>query len=251
MKKKFFGANWKMNFSSHQAKNYFSTFNSLLQLNQFKNTDVVIFPPMQLLFFAQQLTHEQYCIGAQNFYPGQQGALTGEISSDMLSQDFIEYVIIGHSERRLLLKESDSLVAQKVQWAIANQLSVVFCCGEPLEIREQGKEKEFIKHQLMSALSDINPQFSHRIVVAYEPIWAIGTGKTALLQQIQEMHSFIQTELKSIGLNEQNIRIIYGGSVNAFNATEILSIPNVDGSLVGSASLKPMEFLSIISSLDK
>jgi triosephosphate isomerase len=246
MKNKFFGANWKMNLTTSKATDYFKTFEKLFATHSLTHKDIVFFPPMQLLAFIHSQFNQNIKVGSQNFYPQKQGAFTGEVSADMLLEDGISWVLIGHSERRSHLQEQDSLIKQKVLWALENNLNIVLCCGEDLSIRENGQEKTFIQKQLLSALEEVNPSHASKIVIAYEPIWAIGTGKVATSEQIGEMHQFLDHNLSSLGFNTSLIRIIYGGSVNAQNAKEILSIPYVDGTLVGSASLNPKDFFTII-----
>ena len=189
-------------------------------------------------------------LAAQNCHDKNAGAYTGEISPAMLAALKIPYVIIGHSERRMLNHEDNSLLASKIRAALDNGLKVIFCCGEPLEIRKAGKHVSYVSEQLKSTLFTLPASDMKQIVIAYEPIWAIGTGETALPQQVQEMHLAIRNMLKKqFGKRiADNTSVLYGGSVKSSNAKEIFGQPDVDGGLVGGASLDSQEFLKIINS---
>lgn len=189
-------------------------------------------------------------LGAQNMHQEAKGAYTGEISADMLLSIGANYVIIGHSERRQYFNESDDLLALKVDAAIAKGLTPIFCCGEPLEIRQAGTHIKFVEEQLKNSLFHLSEDNFSKIVIAYEPIWAIGTGLTASSEQAQEMHAAIRKYLKKQYGNDiaKNCSILYGGSCNAKNAKELFSLRDVDGGLIGGASLVADDFISIANS---
>ena len=179
------------------------------------------------------------------------GAFTGEISAPMYSSVGVNHIVIGHSERREYFAESDALLAEKVNAVLANNSTPIFCCGEPLAIREAGTQNAFVETQLINSLFHLTPEQLLKVVIAYEPIWAIGTGKTASSAQAQEIHAFIRSVLATkYGADIANqISILYGGSVKAANAVELFSQPDVDGGLVGGASLIASEFTAIINAL--
>ena len=209
--------------------------------------------PFPYLLLANDLIKSQkgFYIAAQNCYTKDTGAFTGEVSALMLSSCNIEYVIIGHSERREYFNEGNDILAQKVNICLANKLKPIFCCGESLAIRESGKQNGFVENQLKESLFHLESSAIENFIIAYEPIWAIGTGKTASAEQAQEMHAHIRSVLASKYGREvaQTISILYGGSVKASNAKEIFGKPDVDGGLVGGASLNATEFAEIIGSL--
>lgn len=189
-------------------------------------------------------------LGAQNCHQEESGAYTGEISAGMLKSLSVEYVIIGHSERREYFAESDELLAKKVNAVLAKGLIPIFCCGEKLEVREANQHLELVENQIKNALFHLAPAAFEKVVIAYEPVWAIGTGKTASPEQAQEMHLHIRNLLaKQYGEElAQATTILYGGSVNAANAKELFQKPDVDGGLVGGASLKAEDFVTIVNS---
>ena len=187
--------------------------------------------------------------GAQNAAAWKEGAYTGEISSFQLASSGITHAILGHSERRSLFGEDDAILKTKVDLALEAGLTPVFCCGEPKEVREAGRHEELTGAQLRNALFHLSAEQMKKLVIAYEPVWAIGTGLTASAQQAQDMHAFIRRELASQygDAIASSVSILYGGSMKASNAAELLSMPDVDGGLIGGASLVASEFLSIIS----
>ena len=189
-----------------------------------------------------------FFVGAQNCHEQTWGAYTGEVSAPMLSSLGIGHVIIGHSERRQYFGETGTVLKNKIDQAIANQLTPIFCCGEVLEVREAGNQEELVKKQLEEALFHLEGKVLKEIIIAYEPVWAIGTGKTATPAQAQEMHKVIREHISSKYGEEvaQTIPVLYGGSVNAGNARELFSGADVDGGLVGGASLKSREFTEIV-----
>lgn len=244
MRKKIVAGNWKMNLTKEEALNLYDQLNSL---HLEDNKDVLVFPSYIYLDALMQRQH-QVKIGAQNFYPLPKGAYTGEVSITHLSDLKLKYVLIGHSERRLLFGEDDTLIRKKVDIAIEQQMHVIFCCGEPLEIREEKKHKEYVLDQLKNNLFQLNSEDFDKLIIAYEPVWAIGTGKTASTSQAEEMHHFIRFEIgKNYGQNvADKLSILYGGSCNAENAAELFSCENIDGGLIGGASLKAEDFIKIV-----
>ncbi|MBR2649178.1 MAG: triose-phosphate isomerase [Sediminibacterium sp.] len=252
MRKQIAAANWKMNLTIQQGE---QLIDDILAIpHDIKDNQEVIFAvPAPYLAMAQQKLRnkENVFVAAQNVYSKKSGAYTGEISVDMLSSLAVQYVVIGHSERREYFNESNAFLAEKVNICLDNNIHPIFCCGEALAIREAGTQNEFVASQLKESLYHLSADQIRRIVIAYEPIWAIGTGKTASSAQAQEMHAFIRTSLTDqYGANTANsISILYGGSVKAANAAEIFSQPDVDGGLVGGASLNAEEFASIINAL--
>lgn len=249
MRKKIAAGNWKMNTD-------ISTGTELAKeiLNGKRPNDVLTIlgaPHTHLapLFSVLRYTSDVK-IAAQNMYHKEKGAYTGEISGAMIASIGIEYVIIGHSERRQYQQESDEVLAQKVSLALELGLIPIFCCGEPLEIRKEEKHTKYVKKQLKKGLFHLTEEDFSKIIIAYEPIWAIGTGETATPDQAQEMHKSIRASIhKMYGESVANgISILYGGSVKPTNAKELFGQPDIDGGLVGGASLKSEDFLSIIDS---
>ena len=252
MRKKIAAANWKMNLSVDQATSLLDEILAAqitLNSNQFA-VFAVPFPYLQMANtkFADQ---SNMFIAAQNCSDKTSGAFTGEVSASMLHSLQIKYVVIGHSERRELFNETNAQLAEKTNLALANGLTPIFCCGEPLSVREENAQNEYVAKQLKESLFHLSLDQIKQVVIAYEPIWAIGTGKTASAEQAQEIHAFIRAEIANqFGAEiDDNISILYGGSVKASNAVEIFSQPDVDGGLVGGASLQASEFISIIKSL--
>jgi triosephosphate isomerase len=252
MRKKIAAANWKMNLNVDQATSLLDEILAAqitLNSNQFA-VFAVPFPYLQMANtkFADQ---SNMFIAAQNCSDKTSGAFTGEVSASMLHSLQINYVVIGHSERRELFNETNAQLAEKTNLALANGLIPIFCCGEPLSVREENAQNEYVAKQLKESLFHLSLDQIKQVVIAYEPIWAIGTGKTASAEQAQEIHAFIRAEIANqFGVEiADNISILYGGSVKASNAVEIFSQPDVDGGLVGGASLQASEFISIIKSL--
>ena len=245
-------ANWKMNLNLIEAQNLV---NELISYNyEFKNDNyVLIAVPFIYLINVQNLLKDivHFKVCAQNCASTSNGAYTGEISAKMLNELDVEYVILGHSERRTLYFEDNATLALKVNQALTNNLTPVFCCGEALETREAENQNQFVENQLNESLFHLSAEQFSKLIIAYEPIWAIGTGKTATSDQAQEMHKHIRKVIEKKygnGISEST-SILYGGSVKASNAKEIFSKPDVDGGLVGGASLVAEEFSSIIKSL--
>ena len=249
MRKKVIAGNWKMNMDLHQSQKLVSEIINGLGKNS--KTEVIIFPPFTSLNEVGSLVKDTFVkLGAQNMHFEESGAFTGEISADMLKSVGCEYVIIGHSERRTIFKESDELINKKIKAALAKGLKPIFCIGELLEQRENNETMNVISHQVENGLEGISSEQMKNIIIAYEPVWAIGTGKTATPQQAQEVHSFIRELVakKFSATVAENLIIQYGGSVKPDNSGELLSQKDIDGALVGGACLKSDSFLSIIAS---
>lgn len=215
-----------------------------------ENVDVILCPPFVYLEMAGDLTEDYpVFIGAQNVSQFESGAYTGEISAAMLRSLHADFCIIGHSERRKHFNESDDVLLQKVKTAQKNDLAPIFCCGEVLEDRESGRHFDVVKRQLENTVFNLPPDDFASMIIAYEPVWAIGTGVNATPGQAQEMHHFIREQVREKfgpGIAD-SITILYGGSCNSNNAREIFSMPDVDGGLIGGASLTAEEFVKIVS----
>jgi triosephosphate isomerase len=249
MRKTLIAGNWKMNNDVEASLILVESLKSLSG-NFDSNVDVLICPVFTYLYAVKEaLKGTNIKIGAQNMHFEDKGAYTGEVSPVMLNNMGIEYVIIGHSERRQYFNETDETVNKKLKAALKHNIKPILCVGETLEQREFGLEKETVKNQIIKDFAGIDKNEAENIVVAYEPIWAIGTGKTATSAQANEMASFIRLCVKDIYDLELSEKIIiqYGGSVNKDNANEILSQSDIDGALVGGASLKAESFLDIIN----
>ena len=211
--------------------------------------DVAICAPfLQLETLKNAFADTNVGVGAQNMHYETEGAYTGEISGEMLTELGVDYVVIGHSERRQYNNETDETVNLKVKKALTLGIRPIMCCGESLETREAGKEKEWVGEQIKKGLEGLQMKEVPLVTIAYEPIWAIGTGKTATSQQAQDMCKFIRETVASLFTGEvaDKLRIQYGGSVKPANAAELLGMPDIDGALVGGASLKPEDFVKII-----
>jgi triosephosphate isomerase (TIM) len=251
MRRKIVAGNWKMNKGFSEAEDLIASITDALQEVELKNVDVIICPPAIYLEMATDIAEESvFAVGAQNVYPADSGAFTGEISPAMLADLEVEYCIVGHSERRKYFGESNEFLAQKVDALLKHEVVPIFCCGEVLPEREAGRHFEVVKHQLESSLFHLPAEDFLSVVIAYEPVWAIGTGVTATKEQAQEMHAYIrELVLKRYGTEAANeITILYGGSCNARNAKELFSQPDVDGGLIGGASLNAEEFMAIVLS---
>ena len=252
MRNQIAAANWKMNLSITEAK---SLVNDLLKYEFSLNDSrsVLIAVPFPYLMMVQEILkdHSFMNVCAQNCASTRNGAYTGEVSAEMLKGMNVNYVLIGHSERREYFKEDNITLAQKVNLALEFGLHPVFCCGESLTVREEGNQNEFVENQLKESLFHLNAEQMKNFIIAYEPIWAIGTGKTASSDQAQDMHAHIRKVLSNHYGEEvaETVTILYGGSVKAANAVDIFSKKDVDGGLVGGASLIASEFSAIINGL--
>jgi triosephosphate isomerase len=252
MRKQIAAANWKMNCTYQQAE---ALLNDVLKagIDLTENQQTIFAVPFPYLIMANQAVANRtgYFIAAQNCYHKPSGAFTGEVSVEMLKSINIRYCIVGHSERREYFNESSAQLAEKINLLLANGIIPVFCCGEPLNIREAGTQNQHVETQIMESLFHLSADDLGRIIIAYEPIWAIGTGKTATTAQAQEMQAFIRSVIaKRYGGDiASNVSILYGGSVKANNAKELFASEDVDGGLVGGASLVANDFIEIIKAL--
>ncbi len=250
MRKPFIAGNWKMNMTHFEAIKFIQE----LEYN-FKNKndcEIAVCPPATALRSVKNIIDTdklEIKLGAQNMYHETDGAFTGEISPGMLKALGVEYVILGHSERRQYFAETNKEVNLKVKAAFEVELKPIVCIGETLEIRERGDAKEFVLKQLNEGLADINKEEMARMTIAYEPIWAIGTGKTATKEDANEMCLAIRGKILELygQYISGNIRIQYGGSVKPFNILELMNMPEIDGALVGGASLNIDDFIHIIN----
>lgn len=254
MRKQIAAANWKMNLTMQQAEQLTDELLiSGYSLNE--NQLAVLGVPFPYLVNVQQKLNDRQNIyaAAQNCSANKNGAYTGEVSAEMLQSIGLQYVIIGHSERREYNNETNSLLADKINIAFEYGLKPIFCCGEPLNIREAATQNNYVETQLAESLFHLSAAQLTNFIIAYEPIWAIGTGRTASSGQAQEMHAHIRKVMaEKYGDDVANtISILYGGSVKAANAVEIFGQPDVDGGLVGGASLVATEFAAIINGLKK
>ena len=252
MRKQIAAANWKMNLTLQQGDQLLNDI--IAKPHHLASHQLAIFAvPFPYLYMAVQkfVGTNNVFIAAQNCSNKKNGAFTGETSVEILQSVGIQYVVLGHSERREYYNESNQLLAEKLDICLANNMKPIFCCGEPLTIREANTQNEFVANQLNESLFHLAAEQLLEVVIAYEPIWAIGTGKTASSAQAQEIHAFIRSHIASKYGNTiaDSISILYGGSVKAANAIELFSQPDVDGGLVGGASLIAEEFVAIINAL--
>lgn len=252
MRKKIVAGNWKMNKTLDEGLKLASEIVNMVQDESKGGVDVVLFPPFVHLNSVQKLISgaSQISLGAQNCSEHEEGAYTGDVSVAMLTSVGAKYVLVGHSERREYHQESDELLAKKVEVALKHGITPIFCCGEPLEVREADGQAAYVTEQLTNSLFGLSKEDFGKIVIAYEPIWAIGTGKTASTEQAQEMHAVIRKHIAGKYGEEvaQQTSILYGGSCNPTNAPELFACADVDGGLIGGASLKSRSFVDIIKS---
>ena len=232
---KIIAANWKMNKTNKEAKAFFVEFEKLRRKT---NNQIIFCAPFTTLSTVAKLGKElNFAAGAQNFHPAKNGAFTGEISLSMVLETGARVVLVGHSERRTLFRETDEFINEKIQVALTAGFKVIFCIGETLAEREQGKTNAVLKKQITKGLKDVVSY--NNLIIAYEPVWAIGTGLTATNAQIKETHAYIKTLI--------DVPLLYGGSANEKNCEEIFAIPNVDGALVGGASLVAEKFAVMVN----
>jgi len=251
MRKNIIAGNWKMNKDLEEAIKLVSELKSELEGKELK-AEVIVAPPFLALEAINTLLKDSNIhLAAQNMHPADSGAFTGEISAIMLKSVGCSHVILGHSERREIFGETDEFINQKVIQSFKSSITPILCCGESLEQRENGSAFSVIEKQVRAGLKNLENDLIEKIIIAYEPIWAIGTGKTASPEQAQEIHAFIRKLLAQLSNNEiaENITIQYGGSVKPDNAKELLSKPDIDGALVGGACLKADAFKDIILSV--
>ncbi|MHA1476772.1 MAG: triose-phosphate isomerase [Promethearchaeota archaeon] len=253
MRNPIIGGNWKMNKGTpSEAIEMLEELISLVK--KIDSVDIVIVPPFTVLFSAiQTVKNTNIMVGAQNMYYEEKGAFTGEVSPVFLKELGCKYVILGHSERRDIFNESDDLINKKLKKALKAGLNPIVCIGEHLEERETGRTKDVIENQFKLTFKDLKSEELNRVTIAYEPIWAIGTGKTATPEQAEEIHIFIRELIASIyGKNTaETIRIQYGGSIKPTNAKEIFKKENIDGGLVGGASLQSKSLYEIIKAAEE
>jgi triosephosphate isomerase (TIM) len=251
MRSKIVAGNWKMNTTFQEAEDLLYEIADLLNERGKGDATVIIFPPSPYLEMASDIGVENdFFVGAQNVNDHDMGAYTGEISAAMISSMGITHVILGHSERRTYYSETDTIIKAKIDLALKNDLVPIYCCGEVLAEREKSNHFEVVRKQVNEALFHLDNKAFEKIIIAYEPVWAIGTGVTATPAQAQEMHAFIRGLVAS-NYGEDiaaETAILYGGSCNAKNAAELFSQPDVDGGLIGGASLKAEDFVTIVNS---
>ncbi len=248
MRKKIIAANWKMNQTVADAATYLDNF--LIEVTDENSIDIVIVPPFTALAYVSERLSKVQNVksGAQNMHWEKGGAFTGEISASMIRELFARYVVLGHSERRTLFGETDEIVNKKTKSAIAATLIPIVCIGETLAERDAGQVEKVLETQLKGSLAGLSAKEIEDVVLAYEPVWAIGTGRTATPAQAQEAHAFIRKVLAEISdhATSEKVRIQYGGSVKPGNTAELLGQPDIDGALVGGASLVARDFAEIV-----
>jgi triosephosphate isomerase len=246
-RKPIIAGNWKMNKTSKEARDLAQKLIPLV--SGVNNRDIVLAPPFTALpAVAEAIKGTAIALGAQNMSWEDKGAFTGEVSAEMLLDLGCKYVIIGHSERRQYFGETDETVNKKLRQALNKRLNPIVCAGETLKEREAGRAHEVIERQITGALKGMSAAEMQKIVIAYEPVWAIGTGKTATTEQANEIHSFIRGKIKAVYGTEvaDSLRIQYGGSVTPENVAALMAMPDIDGALVGGASLKPESFAALV-----
>lgn len=247
MRKKIVAGNWKMNLTKNEG---LLLVEGVVNGMNKSDVKVILAPPFPFLSDAFTVTGQsKVSVAGQNCHQEKNGSYTGEVSAAALQSFGCEYCIVGHSERRQYYRETDEVINEKIKRLLENNLQPIFCCGESLEEREDEKHFEVVGDQIQSALQSFSKDQLKQIIIAYEPIWAIGTGLTASPEQAQEMHAFIRQKLAQVLVNEaEEISILYGGSVKPNNAKELFSQKDIDGGLIGGASLSATDFLAIIDS---
>jgi len=251
MRKKIVAGNWKMNLTLQEGEELVKEISKTLGPVSASDANIIVCAPFTHLDRLSAYTAEgKFKLGAQNCASESSGAYTGEVSAAMIRSSGAEFVIIGHSERRSYYKEDSEVLRKKVRQSIDNELIVIFCCGELLEEREKGNHFNIVKDQLSRGLFNLDSRDFTRLIIAYEPVWAIGTGLTASSAQAQEMHKYIRSLIADkYGSNAaEETSLLYGGSCNPQNAKELFSMEDVDGGLIGGASLKAENFLAIANS---
>ncbi|RZT00016.1 triose-phosphate isomerase [Aquimarina brevivitae] len=252
MRKNIVAGNWKMNKNLTETGDLIGELK--LKLKSYTgHTEVIIAPAFTNLFYAfEELRQTAIKVAAQNMHQENNGAYTGEVSADMLKSIGIDTVILGHSERRAYFNETDAILAEKVNAALENGMTIIFCFGEKLEERKSNQHFEVVAEQLSKALFHLSEEQWKNLILAYEPVWAIGTGETATPEQAQEMHAFIRKQIADQYSADManEVSILYGGSVKPNNAAELFSNPDVDGGLIGGASLDSESFVSIVNAFE-
>jgi triosephosphate isomerase len=251
MRKQIAAANWKMNLTFQQGEKLLDdVINARIRFKEHQQAIFAVPFPYLLMTRSDVEEEKNYSVAAQNCHHKRNGAYTGEVSVEMLHSIGITYCIVGHSERREYFGETNAMLAEKINLCLELFITPIFCCGEPLAIRDSGTQNQFVETQLRESLFHLSATDLKKIIIAYEPIWAIGTGKTATTDQAQEMHAHLRSVLsKQYGEAADEISILYGGSVKANNAKELFSCEDVDGGLVGGASLIAADFIKIIEAL--
>ena len=250
MRKKIVAGNWKMNKNAEQTEDLLNEL--IAQIPTESNAQVIVAPTfVNLASAVDHLEFTSISVAAQNMHQAESGAYTGEISADMLKSVGVDTVILGHSERRAIFHETDALIANKVDTALKHDMKVIFCFGEELKDRQSANHFNIVENQLRDGLFHIKATDWENIILAYEPVWAIGTGETASPEQAQDMHEFIrETVRKTFGSDvAEDVSILYGGSVKPDNAKEIFSKPDVDGGLIGGAALNAKDFVAIVNAI--
>lgn len=251
MRKKIVAGNWKMNKTFQEADDLLFEIADELNDKGRGGVEVVICPPSLYLEMACDIAADNdFLVGAQNLSQWESGAYTGETSAAMLNSMNVTHCILGHSERRSYFGEQDTVIAEKINQALKFEITPIYCCGEVLAERQEGRHFDVVRKQVSEALFHLNKEDVQEVIIAYEPVWAIGTGVTASPGQAQEMHAFIRKVLAEKYGTEvsEDITILYGGSCNAQNAAELFANPDVDGGLIGGASLKATDFVKIVNS---
>lgn len=250
MRTKIVAGNWKMNKNSEETEDLL---NELIdKLPDDKEVQIIVAPTfVNLASAVDHLEFTNITVAAQNMHQNENGAYTGEISADMLKSVGVNTVILGHSERRSIFHETDSIIAYKVDTALKHDMTVIFCFGEELKDRQDKQHFNVVENQLRDGLFHLENDAWEDIILAYEPVWAIGTGETASPEQAQEMHAFIRETIRNTFGNDiaDNVSILYGGSVKPDNAKEIFGKPDVDGGLIGGAALKADDFVAIVNAI--
>jgi len=250
-RKKVIAGNWKMNKTASEAITL--TKDIVAQVGRETSVDIVLCPPFTALSaVAQVLEGQAVKLGGQNMHPEKNGAFTGEVSAEMLRTLYVTHVILGHSERRTYFGETDAFINKKVLTALANELKPILCVGETLAEREAGSTLAVVQRHVEGGLAGVKPEQITTVIIAYEPVWAIGTGKVATTAQAQEVHAFIRdllTKLYGAPL-AQKVRILYGGSMKPSNAAELLAEKDIDGGLIGGAALEAKSFIELVKAAD-
>ncbi len=252
MRKKIVAGNWKMNKTFKESKVLVKELTKSIKAIPLDNTRVIIAPPFTNLQKASKKTKDTAIeVSAQNMHQAENGAFTGEISAEMLKSIYVDIVILGHSERRAYFGETDELLAKKVNTALKHGLEIIFCFGEVLEDRKSGNHFKVVEEQIKNALFHLDSESWNKIILAYEPVWAIGTGETASPEQAQEMHAFIRELVAERYLSDvaEEVSILYGGSVKPANAKDIFSKEDVDGGLIGGAALNADDFIALVEAI--
>ncbi len=250
MRKKIVAGNWKCNTTVQAGVELAKAVTAAVTQSGDPVVQVVVCPPfVHITKVVESVDNHQVKVGAQNCAAEAKGAFTGEVSAEMVKSTGAEYVILGHSERREYYGETSAVLNKKLVLALANGLTPIYCCGEPLAIREASTQNEYVKNQLGETIFQLSEADFRKLVIAYEPIWAIGTGKTATSAQAQEMHAFLRSAIaEKFGAEvAESTSILYGGSCNAGNAKELFANPDVDGGLIGGAALDATSFLAIVN----